>query len=129
MLVWGRSVGAVHVWVRRAGLAVWLAVGLSLRLQEPWDLTSLGRGCCSGRKQSLRVALPGALPCAALQELCRVLKPGATVAILDFNYVQNPAVDAFQVGCGAVVSWWWRGRVGWEGTAACGLMHAVRPRQ
>lgn len=33
----------------------------------------------------------------SLQELHRVLRPGATVAILDFNNVQNPVVDAFQV--------------------------------
>ena len=32
-----------------------------------------------------------------LQELHRVLKPGATVAVLDFNNVQNPLVDSFQV--------------------------------
>ncbi len=32
-----------------------------------------------------------------MQELHRVLKRGATVAVLDFNNVQNPVVDAFQV--------------------------------
>ena len=62
------------------------------------DQSSLGRG----------LVLWLTCPCRApLQELCRVLKPGATVAILDFNNVQNPAVDAFQVGWGAVASWWW----------------------
>jgi ubiquinone/menaquinone biosynthesis C-methylase UbiE len=34
----------------------------------------------------------------ALAELKRVLRPGATVAILDFNNSSNPFVDTFQVG-------------------------------
>ncbi len=33
----------------------------------------------------------------ALSELQRVLKPGAKVAVLDFNNSTNPAVDAIQV--------------------------------
>jgi len=32
----------------------------------------------------------------ALKELYRVLKPGATAAVLDFNHTQNPLVKAFQ---------------------------------
>jgi SAM-dependent methyltransferase len=34
---------------------------------------------------------------AALRELRRVLRPGATVAALDFNNSENPLVDAVQV--------------------------------
>ena len=33
----------------------------------------------------------------ALEELRRVLRPGARAAILDFNNSDNPIVDSFQV--------------------------------
>ncbi len=40
-----------------------------------------------------------------LSELARVLRPGASLAVLDFNNSDEPFVDGFQVGCCVVTLW------------------------
>ncbi|GAB4818992.1 hypothetical protein N2152v2_006038 [Parachlorella kessleri] len=59
-------------------------------LQLPFEAASFGAATMGYGLRNV-ASIP-----KALQELYRVLKPGATVAVLDFNNVQNPLVDSFQ---------------------------------
>ena len=42
----------------------------------------------------------------AMSELYRVLKPGASVAILDFNNSTDPTIDSVQAWFLQVIVWW-----------------------